>query len=50
MVFISGSTKNEWRQNTECGLDLIAQFLADPTQAPDSRCIGEMEMAWALTE
>ncbi|RIK38493.1 MAG: hypothetical protein DCC55_20950 [Chloroflexi bacterium] len=35
---------------TECALDLIAQFLADPTQAPDSTCIGEMEMEWVLPE
>ncbi len=31
-------------------LDLIAQFLANPTQAPDSACIGEMEMNWAPPE
>jgi pimeloyl-ACP methyl ester carboxylesterase len=35
---------------TECALDLIAQFLADPTQAPDSSCIDEMEMNWRLPE
>ena len=35
---------------TECALDLIDQFLADPTQAPDASCIGEMEMEWVLPE
>lgn len=35
---------------TECGMDLIAQFLADPTQAPDASCIDEMPMNWVLPE
>ena len=35
---------------SQCGLDLTRQFLADPTQAPDSACIGEMEMNWAPPE
>jgi pimeloyl-ACP methyl ester carboxylesterase len=35
---------------TDCGLELIAQFLADPTQAPDSRCIDEMTPNWILPE
>ncbi len=33
---------------TTCGLDLIQQFLADPTQAPDASCIDEMTMDWVL--
>jgi pimeloyl-ACP methyl ester carboxylesterase len=33
-----------------CGLDMMARFLADPRQAPDSRCINEMKMAWMLPE
>ncbi|MCE7982084.1 MAG: alpha/beta fold hydrolase [Caldilinea sp. CFX5] len=35
---------------TECGLDLIAQFLADPTQAPDASCIDTMTPTWVLPE
>lgn len=35
---------------SQCGLDLTRQFLADPTQTPDSSCIDEMEMAWVLPE
>jgi pimeloyl-ACP methyl ester carboxylesterase len=35
---------------SSCGMDLITQFLADPTQAPDASCIGEMEMNWVLPE
>ena len=33
-----------------CALDLIAQFLADPTQAPDASCIDEMTLNWVLPE
>lgn len=35
---------------TECALDLIDQFLADPTQAPDASCIDEMTLNWVLPE
>lgn len=33
-----------------CPLEMLEQFLADPTQAPDASCIGEMEMNWVLPE
>jgi hypothetical protein len=33
-----------------CGVDLIAQFLADPTQAPDAGCIDAMTPNWVLPE
>jgi pimeloyl-ACP methyl ester carboxylesterase len=35
---------------TECGLDLIQQFFANPTQTPDSRCIDAMTINWVLPE
>jgi pimeloyl-ACP methyl ester carboxylesterase len=35
---------------TECGLDLMSQFLADPTQAPDASCIDAMTPTWVLPE
>ena len=35
-------------QLTACAIDLMAQFVADPTQAPDANCIGEMTPAWVL--
>ncbi|NJN82065.1 MAG: hypothetical protein HC802_07125 [Caldilineaceae bacterium] len=33
-----------------CGLDLMTQFLADPTQTPDASCIDEMTPQWVLPE
>ena len=33
---------------SDCGLDLIAQFVAEPTKAPDSTCIDEMKTEWVL--
>jgi hypothetical protein len=33
-----------------CPLEMLEEFLADPTQAPDASCIEEMEMNWALPE
>lgn len=35
---------------TECGLDLMTQFLADPTQEPDASCIAAMTANWVLPE
>lgn len=35
---------------TGCGVDLIDQFLTDPTQAPDASCIDEMTPNWVLLE
>ena len=35
---------------TGCGVELIAQFLADPAQEPDAACIDEMPMNWVLPE
>ncbi|HQY90926.1 alpha/beta hydrolase, partial [Caldilinea sp.] len=34
----------------DCAVDLMAQFLADPTQEPDAACIDEMPMNWVLPE
>ena len=34
----------------DCAVDLMAQFLADPTQEPDASCIAEMPMNWVLPE
>jgi hypothetical protein len=34
----------------DCPVDLIGQFLADPTQAPASRCIDEMTPSGILPE
>ena len=33
-----------------CGAGLMAQFLADPSQAPDASCIQEIKAAWVLPE
>jgi predicted dienelactone hydrolase len=33
---------------TDCGLDMIKQFYANPTQSPDSSCIGDMKANWVL--
>lgn len=33
---------------TPCGQNLMTQFLADPTQAPDASCIEEMTPDWVL--
>jgi hypothetical protein len=33
-----------------CPLEMLEQFLADPTQAPDASCIDEMEMNWVLPD
>lgn len=33
---------------TQCGLNLIEQFFADPLQAPDSSCIETMKVEWVL--
>jgi len=33
---------------TSCGLDLMAQFLADPTQAPNASCIDQMTPSWVM--
>lgn len=35
---------------TPCGQNLMMQFLADPTQAPDASCIDEMTKDWVLPE
>jgi hypothetical protein len=35
---------------TDCAVDLMAQFLADPTQEPDASCIEAMSAAWVLPE
>jgi pimeloyl-ACP methyl ester carboxylesterase len=35
---------------TECALDLMTQFLADPTVAPDAGCIEAMTPNWVLPE
>lgn len=35
---------------TECALDLMTQFLADPTVAPDASCIDAMTPNWVLPE
>jgi pimeloyl-ACP methyl ester carboxylesterase len=34
----------------DCAVDLMAQFLADPTQEPDASCIDAMPMNWVLPE
>ncbi len=34
----------------DCGVDLMAQFLADPAQEPDASCIDAMAMNWVLPE
>ena len=34
----------------DCAVDLMAQFLADPTQEPDACCIDEMRRTWVLPE
>lgn len=33
---------------TSCGVNLINQFLDDPTQQPDTSCIKEMKQEWVL--
>ncbi|MCE7985206.1 MAG: alpha/beta fold hydrolase [Caldilinea sp. CFX5] len=33
-----------------CGLEMMAQFLADPAHAPDSSCKDTMAMTWKLPE
>jgi pimeloyl-ACP methyl ester carboxylesterase len=35
---------------TSCALDLINQFLADPTQQPEASCIDAMTPAWVLPD
>lgn len=35
---------------TPCGAELLAQFLADPSQPPDASCIQEMGANWVLPE
>lgn len=35
---------------TACGAELLAQFLADPNQTPDARCVEEMTANWVVPE
>jgi pimeloyl-ACP methyl ester carboxylesterase len=35
---------------TPCGVNLINQFLTDPSKAPDASCIDKMTMDWVLPQ